>query len=86
MFKRAVKILSLIVAMWLVSCLTIVREFKRPHSFAYGDRNTFGENDFSYEQALNRFRKKFDNSSTMYRGEVEHFFIINLKPILVLVL
>lgn len=63
MLKKAVKILSVIVIMWLVSLLTIVKEYKTNNKVVLGGK------DHMYEQALEKFRKKFDNGSSEFRGK-----------------
>lgn len=63
MFRKVLKIFSLIVGMWIVSLLTIVREYKS------GD--LMSKHTDMYEQALSKLQQEYGtNSPSAFRGNV----------------
>ena len=86
MLKKSLKVLAIIVTMWLISCLTIVREFSMHRNAMYRSRNIFETKDLDYEKALDKFRMNYDNDSTGFRGEIEHLITMKCTDIPKLVL
>ncbi|XP_026734834.1 putative polypeptide N-acetylgalactosaminyltransferase 9 isoform X2 [Trichoplusia ni] len=61
MLRKAIKILSVIAIMWIVSLLTIMKEYKG------NTKMVLIERDNSYEKALDKFRRSYENGSTDFR-------------------
>ncbi|KAF9797425.1 hypothetical protein SFRURICE_005901 [Spodoptera frugiperda] len=64
MFKWVFKFLSFTLAVWIVSLLTIIREYRAHNRVVFSTKNDL------YEQALEKFRRKFEpmNISSEFRA------------------
>lgn len=67
MLKKTLKILAVIVTIWLVSLLSIVREYKH-HNKLFFTKNQL------YEEAMKKFSRRFDNGTSEFTGKVKYIF------------